>query len=127
MVIVVVINIILISIVIIAAVIIIIMIVIMVGWLWLRGTASVSLLEGRWFDYPGLHVFGQDTEPQTAPDVLVDTLHSSHRLQCMYEYTVSEVSEMYNCCYYSYGCCHYHYYYYYCLYSPCTRTCCLYK
>ena len=88
MVIVVVINIILISIVIIA-VIIIIMIVIMVGWLWLRGTASVSLLEGRWFDYPGLHVFGQDTEPQTAPDVLVDTLHSSHRLQCMYEYTVN--------------------------------------
>ena len=28
-------------------------------------------------------VLGQDTEPQTAPDVLVGTLHGSHRHQCM--------------------------------------------
>ena len=26
---------------------------------------------------------GQDTEPQTVPDVLVGTLHGSHRHQCM--------------------------------------------
>ena len=39
-------------------------------------------LEGRWFDSPGLHVevsSGQDTEPQTATDVLVSTLHGSQR------------------------------------------------
>ena len=47
--------------------------------LWLRCRASVMLLEGRWFDSPGLHVEVslQDTEPQTAPDVLVSTLHST--------------------------------------------------
>ena len=28
-------------------------------------------------------VLGQDTEPQTAPDVLVGTLHGSHQHQCM--------------------------------------------
>ena len=28
-------------------------------------------------------VFGQDTEPLTAPDVLVGTLHGNHRHQCM--------------------------------------------
>ena len=36
--------------------------------------------EGRWFDSRGpKSVLGQDTEPQTAPDVLVGTLHGSHR------------------------------------------------
>ena len=30
-------------------------------------------------------VLGQDTEPQTAPDVLVGTLHGSHRHEYMYE------------------------------------------
>ena len=29
-------------------------------------------------------VLGEDTEPQTAPDVLVSTLHGSHHHQCMY-------------------------------------------
>ena len=28
-------------------------------------------------------VLGHNTEPQTAPDVLVGTLHGSHHLQCM--------------------------------------------
>ena len=28
-------------------------------------------------------VLGQDTEPQTAPDALVGTLHGSHHHQCM--------------------------------------------
>ena len=46
------------------------------------GRDSILLSEGRGFDSPGLHVkvslgLGQDTEPQTAPDVLVDALHGS--------------------------------------------------
>ena len=47
-----------------------------------------SFADGRWFE-PWLSlaacrsVLGQDTEPQTAPDVLVDTLHGSHHHQCM--------------------------------------------
>ena len=49
-----------------------------------RGRASVLLSDGRWFNSPGLQsVFWQDTESQTAPDVLVGTLHGSHRHQCM--------------------------------------------
>ena len=53
---------------------------------WLRGGASVLLSEGLQFDSHGLHVKvskGQDTESRTAPDVLVGTLHGSHRHQCM--------------------------------------------
>ena len=63
------------------------------GWLWLRGRASILLLEGRWFDSPGLHVkvsLGKILNPElllihfeTAPGVLVGTLHGSHRHQCM--------------------------------------------
>ena len=45
-------------------------------WLWLSGRAS----------YPKVNVLGQNTEPQTAPDVLVGTLHGSHRHQCMNYY-----------------------------------------
>ena len=40
-----------------------------IGRLWLRGTASVSLSEGRWFDFPWSacpSVLGQATEPQAA-------------------------------------------------------------
>ena len=37
------------------------------------------LLEGRWFDSLGLHV-------KATPDVLVGTLHGSHRHQCMNVY-----------------------------------------
>ena len=43
--------------------------------------------KGRWFDSPGLHVkvsLALDTKPQTAPDVLVGTLHNSHHHQRMY-------------------------------------------
>ena len=50
--------------------------------LWFSG----MLWEGRWFDSPVSacwSVPGQDTELQTAPDVLVGTLHGSHRHQCM--------------------------------------------
>ena len=54
------------------------------GRLWLRGRASVLLSEGCWFDSPGLHeVLGQDTEPWTAPDMLVGTMHGSLCHQCM--------------------------------------------
>ena len=52
--------------------------------LWLRDRASVLLTEGRWFDSPWsacLSVLGQETEPQTAPDVLVGTLHGSNPRQ----------------------------------------------
>ena len=49
--------------------------------LWLRGRASILLSEGGWFDSPGLHV--EDTEPQTAADVLVSTLHGCRHHQCM--------------------------------------------
>ena len=51
-----------------------------------RGRASVLLSEPRWFDSPGLacwSVPGQDTEPQTAPEVLVGTLQAAHCHQCM--------------------------------------------
>ena len=52
------------------------------------GVQPVNFLlsEGCWFNFPGLHVtsvFGQDTEPLTAPDVLDGTLQGSHRHQCM--------------------------------------------
>ena len=40
-----------------------------------------SLVRFPWS--PCQSVFGQDTEPQTAPDVLGRTLHGSHRHQCM--------------------------------------------
>ena len=56
------------------------------GRLWLKGRASVLLSEGRWFDSPGLHVkvsLGEILKPQTAPDVLVGTLHSSV-YECMW-------------------------------------------
>ena len=37
-----------------------------------------------WFPWSACwSVLGQDTEPQTAPDVLVGTLHVSHHLQCI--------------------------------------------
>ena len=56
-----------------------------VGRLWFRGKASVLLSEGCWFDYPRCQsVLGQDTEPQTALDVLVGILHGSQRHQCLY-------------------------------------------
>ena len=45
--------------------------------------ASAWLLEGYWFDSPGLHVevsLGKILNPKTAP-----ALHGSHRYQCMYE------------------------------------------
>ena len=49
--------------------------VVVVGRLWVRGRASFLLSEGRWFDSPG---------PQTAPVVLVGTLHGSHHVyECM--------------------------------------------
>ena len=51
-----------------------------------RGKASVLLLEGCWFDSPGLHVkvsLGKILNSKTAPDVLVCTLHGSHHHQCM--------------------------------------------
>ena len=42
------------------------------------------LSEGQWFDSPGPRsVLGQDTEPQTAPDVLIGTLHGGYHYQCM--------------------------------------------
>ena len=44
------------------------------------------LSEGRWFDSPGLHVevsLGKILNSKIAPDVLVGTLHGSHRHQCM--------------------------------------------
>ena len=56
------------------------------GQLWFRGRASVLLLEALWFDYPGLSVKVSSVNIlnlQTAPDVLVGTLHGSHCLQCM--------------------------------------------
>ena len=40
--------------------------------------SSVFLLEGHWFDSPGLHA--EDTKPQAAPDVLVGTVHGSHAM-----------------------------------------------
>ena len=49
------------------------------GQLWLRGRASVLLWEYHWFGN-----LGQDTEPQTAPDVLAGTLHGLQRMNaCM--------------------------------------------
>ena len=42
-------------------------------------------MEGCWFDSPGLHVkvsLGKILN-QTAPDVLVGTLHDSHHHQCV--------------------------------------------
>ena len=42
------------------------------------------LLEGCWFDLPACRsVLRHDTESQTAPDVLVSTLHGSHHHNCM--------------------------------------------
>ena len=55
------------------------------GPLWLRGKASVLLSEGRLFNPLVYMLDTEDTEPQTAPDVLVGTLHGSHRHHCMYE------------------------------------------
>ena len=54
--------------------------------LWLRGRADVLLPEVHWSDFLGLHIkvsLDRDTEPQTAPDVLIGTLHGSHCHQCM--------------------------------------------
>ena len=53
---------------------------------WLRGRNSVSLLECRWFHPPGLHVevsLSKILNPKLLTDVLVGTLHGSHRHQCM--------------------------------------------
>ena len=39
-----------------------------------------QLLEGRWFDFPSLHVkasLGKTLKPKTDPDVLVGTLHGN--------------------------------------------------
>lgn len=47
-----------------------------------EGRASILLLGGPWFNSLGLHeVLEQDIEPQTAPGVLVGTLHGL----CMHE------------------------------------------
>ena len=46
-----------------------------------QGWSQHLLSEGHWFDSPlsvCWNVLGQDTEPRTAPDVLVGTLHGCH-------------------------------------------------
>ena len=56
------------------------------GRLWLRGRASILFSEGHWFHFPGLQVevsLGKILNLKTAPDVLVGTLHGSHRHHCM--------------------------------------------
>ena len=64
-------------------------------WLWPRGRASVSLSEGRWFDFPGLHVevsLGKILNPRpllmlaSMMSMMIGTSHSSHRHQCMNMY-----------------------------------------
>ena len=53
--------------------------------LWIRGRASVLLLEGRWVDSPILHVkvsLGKILNPELL-NVLVGTLHGSHQHQCV--------------------------------------------
>ena len=50
------------------------------GQLWLRGRASISVLEGRWFDSLGLHV-DVSLDKVLSPKLLlmcwVGTLHGS--------------------------------------------------
>ena len=55
--------------------------------LWFRGRASVLLLEGRWFDFPGLHFKVVKAKVSLGkilnPKLLVGTLHGSHRHQSL--------------------------------------------
>ena len=46
-------------------------------WLWLRGMASVLLLEGCWFDSPGLHVevsLGKILNPKCKSICVIDIM-----------------------------------------------------
>ena len=49
-----------------------------------QGQSQCLVIRRSLVDFPGLQsVLGQDTEPQTASDGLVGTLHGSHHYQCM--------------------------------------------
>ena len=56
------------------------------GWLLLRWQNQCLVVRRSlvWFPWSACpSVLGQDTEPETAPDVLVGSSHGSHRHQCM--------------------------------------------